>query len=604
MLFIMNGFQRLLLLIVLGFLGLSVHSQPKVYYTLKIDTADLSGYEIEMLIQHPPSVLLLAMATHHEYDDRYWRYVESFRVQPAEAANWKKVDSAVWKIDLMAGNTDLKVSYRIHLPIPVGGSRASQRPFLTRTGGLVGDLHSFMYMVGYEGIAPVLRMQYPAGWQMASGLKPGADSNIVIAPDMRTLLDCPILIGRLQTWNFMVNGITHQVAYWALPAGKAFDTFRLTDVIRRIVGQAIKIFGKIPYRNYAFLMQDGAYGALEHLSSVTVGAPSSLLATNMEELYGEIAHEYFHTWNLMGMRPAEYSDLNYGPQEQSTSLWWSEGLTMFYADLLLRRAGLPAYEPTRIAHLEALLHRYYSEVGNWKFSPEKVSLSSESLPGPLGDYDASVHLQGELIGVLLDLIVRDATNGKRSMDDVMRGMFDRFSGKKGFYGADIEQVLKEICGRDLHTFFETYVRQGKELDFNRYLSLIGLHVQIIWMVAKNEKGQPAPDRRIYVWHYPGDSLFRLAITNPESCWGKAGLHTGDLMISFNGQPITGTASFFTLIQNLHIGDTVQLTIKSQDKVHAVAFQLTQYQEATAEILPLAQTGSRQNLLLKEWNEGK
>jgi predicted metalloprotease with PDZ domain len=589
-------------MIALSFSRISAYSQPAVYYTLRIDTADLTGYEIEILIQHPPPVFLLAMATHHEYDDRYWRYVEQFRAEPKSAVQWNKVDSAVWKINLTNGNADVKVSYRIHLPDPLGGSRASQRPFLTRTGGLVGDIHSFMYMVRYEGLATVLRLAIPAGWQIASGLKPGDDSTLLTAPDMPTLLDCPILIGQLQTWNFSIEGIPHQVVYWSLPGGAAFDTTRLIGAIHKISEEAIKLFKGSPYQHYTFLLQDGAYGALEHLNSVTIGAPSSLLVANMDELYGEVAHEFFHSWNLMKIRPAEYSILNYGHQEQSTGLWWSEGLTMFYADLLLRRAGLPAYEDTRIAHLEDLLHRYYSGAGNRKFSPEKVSLASGSLPGPLGDYDASVHLQGELIGVLLDLIVRDATNGRRTMDDLMRVMFKRFSGSQGFYGSDIEQVAKEISGQDLHSFFQTYVRDGKELEFNRYFSLIGLQTQVKWMPAKDQNGQLARDLRIYVWHTPGDSLFRLAITDPESCWGKAGLHTGDKILSLNGQPITTTAAFYASLQKMHIGDTAQILISSEDKVTRILVPVTQYEEATVHIQPLAQIGARQKRLFQEWKE--
>ena len=176
------------------------------------------------------------------------------------------------------------------------------------------------------------------------------------------------------------------------------------------------------------------------LNSVTVGIPSSELAKDITAYYSAIAHEFFHTWNLMRIRPVEQGEVTYKTPPPSRGLWWSEGVTLFYADLLMRRAGLHTYDSTRKIHLERLLMRYFGTSGNMLISPEKVSLAADGPPGMLGDYTASTHLQGELIGTMLDLIIRDATNGKRSIDDVMRKMFERFSGERGFSGSDIEKI--------------------------------------------------------------------------------------------------------------------------------------------------------------------
>src|SRR5437773_1799758 len=190
-------------------------------------------------------------------------------------------------------------------------------------------------------------------------------------------------------------------------------------------------------RDFSFLRQDGARGALEHCNSDTLGMPSAELARDPSALLAETAHEYFHTWNLMRIHPAEYGDVAYRPPRRSRGLWWSEGLTMLYADLLLRRAGLPTLDSSRVAHVEGLIGRYLASPGNSRFSPESVSvLAYGAPPGSLGDYSASTHLQGELLGTMLDLIVRDATSGARSIDDVMRAMLERFSGARGFTGRD------------------------------------------------------------------------------------------------------------------------------------------------------------------------
>src|SRR5213593_3604017 len=122
---------------------------------------------------------------------------------------------------------------------------------------------------------------------------------------------------------------------------------------------------------------------------------------------------------------------------------------MFYADLLLRRAGIPVRDSTRIAHVERLLSSYANNPAYARFSAEQISrVAYNAEPGSLGDYSASTHLQGELLGTMLDLIVRDATNGARSMDDVMRAMLERFSGERGFAGRDIERTVAAVCGCD------------------------------------------------------------------------------------------------------------------------------------------------------------
>src|SRR5213595_4238662 len=142
----------------------------------------------------------------------------------------------------------------------------------------------------------------------------------------------------------------------------------------------------------------------------------------------ETAHEFVHTWNLMAIRPVEYHDIDYRTQPPVASLWFSEGLKMFYADLLQRRAGIPVRDSTRTAHLERLIGSYIFNPAYGRFSAESISrVAYNAEPGELGDYSASTHLQGELIGTMLDITIRNSTGGQKSMDDVMRLLFDRSS---------------------------------------------------------------------------------------------------------------------------------------------------------------------------------
>jgi len=308
-------------------------------------------------------------------------------------------------------------------------------------------------------------------------------------------------------------------------------------------------------------VQDSAYGALEHRNSVTVGAPSAQMQPHPEWALAEIAHEYTHTWNLMRIRPEEYGDVDYRTQKPVAGLWFSEGLTMHYADVFLRRAGLPTQDSTRLAHLANLIGRYLATPGNARFSAEQISrVSYNAEPGALGDYNASVHLVGELLGTVLDLRIRDATSGRRSMDDVMRLMLERHSAERGFNGRDVERAVGDVCGCNVNDLFETHVRGAAPIDFDRWLRLAGLRTVTAWTPALDREGKPATDLRVRAYEPRAGGPLQMIITDPRGPWGRAGLHTHDRLTSINGRPMTTWPEVRTILTSARIGDTLRFEV--------------------------------------------
>jgi predicted metalloprotease with PDZ domain len=583
---------------------LPLHAQS-INYRLSVHLGDTTGYDVEMRLQHVPHQLRLAMATHHEYDDRFYRFVRNFRVRVTGGqATFVRTDSAVY--DITIPGDQAVVSYSIRLP----PHRFAHQPFLSRNGGLVGDIHSFFYLVGGTKIPATVDFDLPKGWTIATGLEPTGRANSYRASSAKVLMDCPVLVGHLWRWHFMEGGQSYGVSYLPVAGWPIFDTAMLLGAVRKIVHETVGLFGSAPYTHYDFLLVDGVYGALEHANSVTIGTPAAELADRMQDLYEQLAHEFFHTWNLVNIEPSGYTDLNYGPQEASAGLWFSEGLAMFYADLLVRRAGLPTEDSTRLTHLSTLIRRYYADTGNSVFSPAAVSLASNAPPGALGDYSASTHVQGELIGALLDMLIRSNTNGRRSFDDVMRLMYRRFGGRAGFSAHDVEQAVQDAGGgTGVHTFFDAFVDQGKPLDFDAYLRLLGLRLRIDWKAAVDDKGIPVSDTRLYIWQPPGDSLFHLILTTPQSCWGRAGLHTNDALRSINGHPINDRPSFYTLIRALKPGDTVIFQLRAgvaaRDPAHSssVDVPVTGYQEPRAGLLPITPQTAEAQMIFRQWASG-
>jgi predicted metalloprotease with PDZ domain len=584
-------------------------SQPIVGYTVRVADGDLGGFDVEIRIRNARDTVMLAMAAHPEYDDRYWRFVEGLRVDaPRGGASITRADSSLWR--LVAPGGESIVRYRIHLPPPEPAPRAAWRPFLDATGGLVGGPHSFMYLVDTPLIPSHVAIEVPAGWDIATGLEPTADPHIFFAPSAEVLIDSPLLVGRLASRRFVVDGVPHRVAYWPQPTAPgaapppAFDTAAFVGGIERVAREAVRLFGRAPYRDYTFLFRDAAYGGLEHYNSVTLGVTAASLATEPHGHIVETAHEFLHTWNLMRLRPAERGGLSRTPAGRTTGLWWSEGLTMFYADLLPRRAGLATYDSTRIAHLEASIGRYLANPGNTAVSPERASYAEYGgQPGSLGDYDPSVHLQGEMLGAMLDLMVRDATDDRRTIDDVMRAMMARFSGERGFTGGDIERTVAEVCGCVVAPFFAAHVRGTTPIDFDRYLRSIGLRTRVTSRPVRDREGRPRTDLSIYAWQPPGGGGLSLLITNPAGAWGRAGLHTNDRLLSIDGTPITTWPELRRRLGAVAIGDTVRVAVQRPSGPFSAVVVASGFDEPVVRIEELPDATDRQKRMRARWVSG-
>ncbi|HEX5653649.1 MAG TPA: PDZ domain-containing protein [Chitinophagaceae bacterium] len=574
--------------------------QPIIHYLLTVDSSDPASVRMEMRIRNIPDTFNVAMVAHPEYDDKYWRYVEDLYVETGSGrGRVTRKDSALWQV--LTRGREAILHYRVRLPVVA--QRSAWKAFLTPAGGLVGGPHCFLYVLGETLTPSHITLRIPGEWQIATGLIPTADPATYFASTVNMLVDDPIMIGKLKRWNFGVDGVPHHVVYWPWPV-ENLDADKLVSGIRKLVEQAVLVFGRLPYREYFFMFQDSAYGALEHINSITVGAPVSELNSNISGLFSEIAHEYFHSWNLVRIHPVEYGDVSYQTPPLSKGLWFSEGLTIFYADLLKRRAGLPVFDSTRINHLEGLIRRYLANPAYLQHTAEKISLAAYGPPGMLGDYSASTHLQGELIGALLDIIIRDASNGTRSMDDLMRKMMERFSGRKGFVSRDIARVASEVCGCNLEPFFRDHIVGTKAFDFNKWLRLLGLEMTMVWKEARTAEGKLIPDLRAYSWQETPGSPVRIGITNPGSCWGKAGLHTGDILKKVNGLVISETADFRQLIRAAQPGDTFDLEVLRSSGSWRTKVLVTGFQQPEVRLNRIAMAPGKQRKLLAQWEAGQ
>lgn len=579
-------------------------AQPSLHYTIRVDPSDLSAFTVEMRVRGAADSFRVAFAAHSEYDDKYWRYVEGMTaVASSGSATIARTDSAVWRVIAPSGEVVLR--YRIKLP-PGESPRPAWRPFISPTGALVGGPHSLMYVLGGERWASHVTLDIPRDWKVATELLPTSDARTYFAASAAALMEGPFLVGQYSDWSFTIDGVPHRVVYWRAPNAPAFDTVRFVAGVEGVVRQAVAMFGRAPWREYTFMFQDAAYGGLEHPASVTLGAPSQELAQDPGALLPETAHEFVHAWNLMRIRPIEYRALDYRTQPPTSGLWFSEGLTIFYADLFRRRAGLSTFEPTRQTHTESIIQRYLAQPGNYRHSAVRTSqLAYNSDLEGFGDYIASAHLQGEVIGAVLDLIIRDATDGRRTMDDVMRAMFARFDGAAtGFTSRDVERVVEEVCACDVTPLFDAHVLNAGAIDFNRYLALIGYRANITQAPARNRDSTTAIDLRIWAGVRESDGTLRLRVTNGESVWGRAGLHTGDKVIAVNGARVRTWQEVRLPISRLRIGDTIRVEVERPSGTFTATVVASGFMQPVVRLEALPNATAKAIRLREQWAAGR
>jgi predicted metalloprotease with PDZ domain len=565
---------------------------PEVVYLVVIDSVN-SSINVEMEMGNAPRSVRLAMAIHPEYNDRFWRYIRDLRVDGGKGAALTTDGDNTWRLITRGGSA--RVSYRIQLPPESATNRPAWHTVVRPDGGSINAIDTFLYLPDFPHAQVDVRMNLgglhlvsalPAFQAFVAGahlVTPGekdvpASVTLTMArTDAPTLLDSPMLYGEnLRQWHFDVDGITHTIAYWPLPNATPFDTTRFVEAIEKVAREAVAVFGKPPYPHYQFLLEDGAYGALEHKNSVTIGMPSGDLARDPLMYSSELAHEFFHTWNLMRLYPEGRGVLSADPPAHSTGLWLSEGVTMFYAEALTRRAGFPEQNMSRRDLLAEELEAYYGNPGNSRISPEVASARAVDTPGINGDLEPNYYTQGRLIGTALDLIIRDSTNGQRGLDDFMRALYSRFAMKRGFTTFDVERTASETCGCHLRNFFDDYVRNPGLLDFNRYLPSIGLRAIVDTIQVTDSAGAPLPDLR--VWAYPPRSggRMRVRIMDPASVWARSGLHTGQELIAFNNAPIDSFPSFRGAIRTVRLGQVVPVEIVRDGHPQRIDVRVTGY----------------------------
>jgi len=402
---------------------------------------------------------------------------------------------------------------------------------------------------------------------------PGKVEQVVgVALNYDELVDSPAEVGVFQRLSFQQDGATYHVVVHASPSD--YDAAKLENTLQRITHAEVDWMADRPYDLYTFLFhfpQGRGGGGMEHAYGTAIDVTAAHVKGNMLPLAGVSAHEFFHLWNVKRIRPQSLEPIDYQHEMDTRALWFSEGLSNTVGDLLLARAGIVS-ERQYLDGVAAAIGELQSRPAHHWQSAEESGLDAWFEGNAfyrMPERSISYYNKGQVLGVLLDLRIRQLTNGRQSLRDLFRWMNDKYA-KKGLYFPDsdgVQQAAEAVTGQSFAEFFQNYVAGVRELPYNDFFSFVGLQV------AESNVRYSTPGF-ITTANLGGAPEVTDVELNSDA--QRAGIHIGDRVLQVNGKP-TGSSLDYDLSQ-MREGSTVKLRIANRNGERTVKIKVVGREE--------------------------
>ncbi|HJT26107.1 MAG TPA: PDZ domain-containing protein [Pyrinomonadaceae bacterium] len=539
------------------------------------------------------------------------RNVQDFAAHDAtdQPLKWEKTNKNTWRIATKGAN-EWYATYRVY-----ANELSVRTSELNSEHAFWNNANLLMYLEGSLESPSTVHVLAPDVWKVATGLPAVAgQKNTFRAENFDVLYDSPFEASNFKTLVFNVKGVPHRIV---IDGAGNYDPERMRRDVQKIVETEVELMGgEIPYRDYTFILhlRQSAGGGLEHLNSTALGYPrfgfkirsgdrATSAAPNTTEtperdyrgFLGLVSHEFFHLWNVKRIRPDALGPFDYTQENYTRVLWVAEGITDYYADLVLRRAGLISESEYLSAQARAM-QNLQNTPGRLVQSAEESSFDAwvkyyrqdeNSINSQVSYYD-----KGALLGLLLDLEIRKRSGGAKSLDDVMRYLYAEFFKKDRNYGpVDFQKAVELMAGGSLEEFFSKYVRGVQELDYNAALDAAGLKLATT----------AAADAKVYFGADVAEEEGRLIVKRvyAGSPAYEQGLNAGDQIVAMDN--MRATKDFFNArMAEKKPGDLVNLTIFRFDDLSSLLIKLSDKRESSFRIVPVTTPTPVQKQIYANW----
>ena len=506
---------------------LAAQTEPVRYRVAVSPGEDLFRVRAEFVV--PPGrdtfVVSLPAWTPGSYTiQNYARYVHGFTAQTPEGRTlpWDKLDKDSWRI--AAGGARSVVVEVATNPDTLDLSMA----LVDKDVAFFNGTNLFLYPEGSDwSFAADVTVQVPVGWRIATGLAP-AGSGRFRAADYHDLVDAPFLVGAIAVDSVVVDGKPVRLAIYPDSALTPAVRDTVMDAIRRIAQTQNRIFGGPPYDDYTVLMLAPfidlrwAGGLEHHNSQLDVMGAGEFAPGRRTGVLGDftrplLSHEFFHLWNVKRIRPAELWPYDYAREQFTPLLWWSEGVTDYYGDVTLARAGLWSVD----RFVASVSHNVQEVEGAGEIVAAEDASVNTWIEPTFVEESQYYYPKGSLLGLMLDIRIREATLNQHSLDDVMRALYqNHWLRGRGFTTQELLGYIRPwFPGVD--EFHARYVNGREPLPYEAVLPRGGIAVNVR-QVKTPWVGIAAPEPR------EGGLVVREVV--PGSMAAAAGLQPGDLLL--------------------------------------------------------------------------
>jgi predicted metalloprotease with PDZ domain len=579
--------------------------------------------EVEIRMQVPANVnvpnemnLIMPVWTPGSYLIReYERNVQDFSADAGDhPLEWTKLNKDTWTVKTN-GARQWRVFYRVYA-----------NEFSVRTNELNAD-HAFwnnaallMYPEGGINQPSTVTVIPPEGWKVATGLPPATVTvttrsssisvsgvyhlaNTFSAENFDVLYDSPFEVGKFKQIDFQVRGVPHRIV---IDGEGNYDPERMKRDVQKIVDAEAAMFAGIPYHDYTFILHlrtTGGGGGIEHLNSTSLGFVRNRFDTERgwRSFYGLVAHEFFHLWNVKRIRPDALGPFDYTKENYTRSLWVAEGVTSYYGDLMVRRAGLIS-DKDYLDGLAKKIQDYQNTPGRLEMSAEEASFDAwikqyrpdeNSVNSQISYYD-----KGELLGLLLDLEIRRRSNNSKSLDDVMRYLYHEFYEQNRNYSpADFQKACELMAGSSLEEFFVKYVRGRDELPYYQFLSAAGLGL------TRPDQGSFTGDGHKNIGYLGADledsgDFINVKDVRAGSPAYEQGLNAKDKIVALNGKHLNKEA--FEAAIAAELNEPVRITVLRDNDLRTLEIKPGIKTDGSFRIFQLPATTDEQKRLYQSW----
>jgi predicted metalloprotease with PDZ domain len=446
-----------------------------IHYSIAMPQPASHVFQVEMIIEGPAtnSVDLALPAWNGLYEIRdFSQFVQNVHSN----APFKRVDKETWRFDV--GNRDrLEVRYGV-----VANEWSSFSSQLDQTHAFFNSADLLLLWNAKRNNPVELSISPPNGWEVSTSLSPAGKPFTYQAENYDELVDCPVDIGKLDTYSFVVDGVPFQISVDG--SRRDYNHADLVTTVEQIVRTEINLMGDTPMKRYTFIYHfndaDRGGGGMEHHDSTAIHLAMRPGVRSLREVASVTAHEFFHLWNVKRIRPQGLEPVDYFKENYTSALWFSEGVTNYYGDLVLKRSGILSKQDF-FNELSDEIRTLQQRPAHKTQSAADSSLMTWYDKYPFyGQPDRSIsyYNKGLLIGLLLDLKIREATDNKCSLDTVMRYLNENFAKKGRFFEDDfgIDKAITDATGVNLDREYRSFVFTTDELPYADVLNVAGLEL--------------------------------------------------------------------------------------------------------------------------------